>query len=374
MSIATDTNADSGLDAFGDSDWTRGSFTRSVRVGITVGAVVLGALTWLPGGSVNWARWIIVSVIAYLVLTYVIARRVESSRQAVDRLATAVVTSAFVIVLIPLVSVVWTVIERGSNRLDSEFFTGTMRNVFGEIPGGGYHAIVGTIIVTAVATAMSVPVGLFTAIYLVEYGSKSSRFSRSVQALVDVMTGIPSIVAGLFAFALFVFFDDIPILGALSTGAGHRSGLAGAVALTLLMTPIVIRASEEMLRLVPNELREASYALGVPKWKTIVKVVLPTAIAGILTGIVLAIARVIGETAPLLVTVGLAQDVNYNPFEGRMTTLSVFTFFQYQQPGTPPQFGLDRAWTAALVLMILVGILFTVARILSSILQPKGLR
>jgi phosphate transport system permease protein len=181
---------------------------------------------------------------------------------------------------------------------------------------------------------------------------------------VDVMTGIPSIVCGLFAYALFVLWQ----------GPGARSGLSGAIALTVLMTPVVIRASEEMLRLVPNELREAAYALGVPKWKTIVKVVLPTAIAGILTGITLAIARVIGETAPLLVTAGIAAETNLNPFSGRMATLPVYAYYQYAQPGVPPQNGLDRAWAAALTLMIIVAVLFTLARVLARFLRPKGLR
>ncbi len=374
MSTFTTTPTEPELDPDFESDMTSGKFTRTTTLLISGGAIGLGALSWLPGGSVNWARWVVVALIAYVGLTYGTSRVIESRRQATDRLATAVVTSAFLVVLLPLISVVWTVIERGTNRFDRAFFTETMRGVFGEIPGGAYHAIIGTLIVTALTAVLSVPFGLFTAIYLVEYSSKRSRFARSVQALVDVMTGIPSIVAGLFAYAFFVFLDDVPVLTAFSTGVGHRSGLAGAVALTLLMTPVVIRASEEMLRLVPNELREASYALGVPKWRTITKVVLPTAIAGILTGIVLAVARVIGETAPLLVTVGLAQGVNWNPFEGRMTTLSVYTYYQYVQPGVPPQVGQDRAWAAALTLVIIVGILFTIARILSSILQPKGLR
>ena len=223
----------------------------------------------------------------------------------------------------PLVSLVWTVVERGANRFDIEFFTETMRGVVGE-GGGMYHAIIGTLIVTGLATLMSVPFGLFTAIYLAEYGH-GTKLAKAIQSMVDVMTGIPSIVAGLFAYALFE----------LLFGPGTRSGIAGAVALTVLMTPVVVRSAEEMLRLVPDELREASYALGVPKWKTIVKVVLPTAIAGIITGVVLAIARVIGETAPLLVTVGLAQGINWNPFDGRMTTLPVFTYYQYVQPGLP---------------------------------------
>jgi len=374
MTLATDTPTPTEFDPGFDDSISGGSYTRTVRILVAVGSLALGALTWMPSGSVNWARWIVVSLLAYMLITYVVARRIESRRQAADRLATSVVTSAFLVVLLPLVSVVWTVVERGSNRFDRTFYTETMRGVFGDIPGGGYHAVVGTLVVTAIAALISVPFGLFTAIYLVEYGSKSSRFVKAVQALVDVMTGIPSIVAGLFAYAFFVFLDDIPILTVLSTGVGHRSGLAGAVALTLLMTPVVVRASEEMLRLVPNELREASYALGVPKWKTIAKVVLPTAVAGILTGVVLAIARVIGETAPLLVTVGLAQSTNWNPFEGRMTTLSVYTYYQYVQPGVPPQVGQDRAWAAALTLVIIVGVLFTIARIMSSVLTPKGLK
>ena len=334
------------------------------------GAVLLGALTWIPTGSVNWARWIIAAVVAYVAGTYVISRSVEGHRQAVDRVMAAVVTSAFLVVLLPLVSVVWTVVSEGAARLDTLFLTDTMRLTpeqlagqnEGIAAGGAYHAIIGTLIVTGLATAFSVPFGLFTAIYLVEYGQ--GRLARSITSMVDVMTGIPSIVAGLFAYALFV----------LMFGPGTRTGLAGAVALTVLMTPVVVRSAEEMLRLVPNELREASYALGVPKWKTIVKVVLPTAIAGILTGITLAIARVIGETAPLLVTVGLAQDTNYNPLDGRMTTLPVYTYYQYVQPGIPTQAGQDRAWAAALVLVIIVAVLFTTARVLAKIFQPKGLR
>ena len=139
------------------------------------------------------------------------------------------------------------------------------------------------------------------------------------------MTGIPSIVAGLFAYAVF----------ALIFGPGVRMGIAGSVALAVLMIPVVVRSTEEMLRLVPNELREASYALGVPKWLTIVKVVLPTSIAGITTGVMLAISRVIGETAPLLLTAGFTDAMNYNLFSGRMQTLPVFTYSQYAYQGIP---------------------------------------
>jgi len=303
-----------------------------------------------------------VTLVAYCVGIYVASRVVEGRRQALDRLMLAVVTSCFLIVVFPLVSLVWTVVERGSNRFDTTFFTETMRGVVGE-GGGAYHAIIGTLIVTGLATLMSVPFGLFTAIYLAEYGH-GTKLAKAIQSMVDVMTGIPSIVAGLFAYALFELFF----------GAGTRSGMAGAVALTVLMTPVVVRAAEEMLRLVPDELREAAYALGVPKWKVIVKIVLPTAIAGLITGVVLAIARVIGETAPLLVTVGLAQGVNWNPFDGRMTTLPVFTYYQYVQPGLPPEAGQDRSWAAALTLVLIVMVLFSIARILSTALKPKGLK
>ena len=181
---------------------------------------------------------------------------------------TCLVTTAFGIAMIPLVSLVYTVLDKGLARLDGQFFTNSMFRVVGE-GGGAYHAIVGTLIITAVATLISVPIGLMTAIYLVEYGT--GRLKRAITFFVDVMTGIPSIVAGLFAFALFtlLFGNDV------------RMGVMGAVALSVLMIPVVVRSCEEVLKLVPNELREASYALGVPKWRTVVKVVLPTAVAGL---------------------------------------------------------------------------------------------
>jgi phosphate transport system permease protein len=374
MSLTADTiNTDPGPAQQSDhDDMTSGSLAGAPMWGIRGGSAAVGVLGFLAFGSVNWALWVVVALAFYLGTTLVVSSLVESRRQATDRFTAALMASAFVVVLLPLISVVWTVIDRGSNRFDWDFYSTTMRGVVGE-GGGGYHAIVGTVVITALTTLFAVPFGLFTAIYLVEY-STGTRFARAVTALVDVMTGIPSIVAGLFAYALFVLLDDVPVLTALSTGVGHRSGLAGAVALTLLMTPVVVRTSEEMLRLVPNELREASFALGVPRWKTILKVVLPTAVAGILTGIMLAIARVIGETAPLLVTVGITADVNWNPVDGRMATLPVFSYNSYKFPTLPVDASIDRAWAAALTLVLLVVILFSFARILSSVLKPKGLK
>jgi len=174
------------------------------------------------------------------------------------------------------------------------------------------------------------------------------------------MTGIPSIVAGLFAYALFALFF----------GPGIRMGFMGSVALSVLMIPVVVRSSEEMLRLVPNELREAAFALGVPKWLTIVKVVLPTSIAGITTGIMLSISRVIGETAPLLLTAGVTASMNFNLFEGRMMTLPVFAYSQYMNQGIPAQAYIDRAWAAAFVLIVIVMALNLVARLIAKIFSP----
>lgn len=282
-------------------------------------------------------------------------------RKITNAVMTLVFTLAFVIALVPLISLILTTITHGFNRLDAEFFSSSMRNVVGA-GGGGLHAIMGTLLVTLAASIISIPIGIMTAIYLVEYGR--GKLAKSVTFLVDVMTGIPSIVAGLFAFALFAIFF----------GPGIRFGIGGAVALSLLMIPVVVRSTEEMLKLVPNELREASYALGVPKWLTIVKVVLPTAAAGIITGVMLSISRIIGETAPLLIIAGLTTSSNYNLFEGRMTTLPVFVYTQFANQGMDAQAYLDRAWTGALVLIIIVLAMNLAARLISKKLAPKGSR
>jgi phosphate transport system permease protein len=319
--------------------------------------VVVGVLLAVTG-AFGIGLFVVLAAVVFALATFVLSRYVEGPRKATDRLVTIVVTTAFLIALTPLVSVVITVVGNGIARFDAEFFTSSMRGVVGE-GGGGYHAIMGTLIITALAAVMSIPVGLLTAIYLVEYGR--GRLPRAITFFVDVMTGIPSIVAGLFAFALFALFF----------GPGVRLGFAGAVALSVLMIPVVVRATEEMLKIVPNELREAAFALGTPKWRTITKVVIPTSIAGIASGITLAIARVIGETAPLLIVVGLTTGLNFNPFSGRMATLPVFAYTSYASPGVPRDPYLDRAWTAALVLIIIVLVLNLAARLIARLFAPK---
>jgi phosphate transport system permease protein len=325
---------------------------------LVVAAVIIGVVLALTGGF-GIGLWVFLSVVLYAVGFYIVSRVVEGGRKATDRLVTIIVSSAFGLALIPLISVVVTVVGNGVARFDGAFFTESMRGVVGA-GGGGYHAIIGTLIVTALAAVMSIPIGVLTAVYLVEYGTKS-RLARAITFFVDVMTGIPSIVAGLFAFALFALFF----------GPAIRLGFAGAVALSVLMIPVVVRSTEEMLKIVPNELREAAFALGTPKWRTITRVVIPTAIAGIASGITLAIARVIGETAPLLIVAGLTTGLNFNPFSGRMTTLPVFAFNSYSAPGVPREPFIDRAWTAALVLIIIVLVLNLVARLVARFFAPK---
>ncbi|WP_430647685.1 phosphate ABC transporter permease PstA [Agromyces sp. GXS1127] len=318
----------------------------------------LFAVIAFAGAEFNWVGTFVVAALLYVVTITLLSRIVEGSRRATDRFVTALVTGAFLLAMIPLVSLTITVVTLGLNRFDAEFFTYSMRNVTGE-GGGALHAITGTLLMTGTAALISIPIGLMTSIYLVEYGR--GRLARGITFLVDVMTGIPSIVAGLFAYALFAIF----------WGPGTRTGIAGAVALAVLMIPVVVRSSEEMLRLVPVELREAAYALGVPKWLTIVKVVLPTSIAGITTGIMLSIARVIGETAPLLIAAGFTNSMNYDMTEGRMQSLPVFVYTQYANQGNPPEAYLDRAWAAALTLILIVMVLNLVARLVARFFAPK---
>ena len=330
-----------------------------VGASFAISALIFGLVSAAGESEFNIAGCAVITALIYLVLITVISTLVEGRRKAVDRFVTGVVSVAFAIAMVPLVSVAVTVVTNGVAGISAEFFTSSMRNVVGE-GGGALHAIVGTLLITLAAAIISIPIGIFTAIYLIEYGG-DRRLARAITFLVDVMTGIPSIVAGLFAFALFALFF----------GPGVRMGFMGSVALAVLMIPVVVRSSEEMLRLVPNELREASYALGVPKWLTIVKVILPTSIAGITTGVMLSISRVIGETAPLLITAGVTASMNYDLFHGRMATLPVFAYSQFMNQGIPAQAYIDRAWAAALTLIVIVMVLNLLARIIARVFAPK---
>ncbi|MEU0030403.1 phosphate ABC transporter permease PstA [Streptomyces sp. NPDC006335] len=315
---------------------------------IAAGSVALGVGISFAAGLDSSIQWALIAGVLFVLGTYAVAARVEGRRQAKDRVATALVWVAFLLAVVPLVSLVWSTISRGVKVLDFYFLTHSMGLVADSEPGGGiYHAILGSLEQVGLATVIAAPIGVLTAIYLVEYGR--GNLARAVTFFVDVMTGIPSIVAGLFILSIMLMFDMEPF------------GFAGSLALAILMMPVVVRSTEEMLKLVPNELREASLALGIPKWRTILKVVLPTSIGGIMTGIMLAIARIAGETAPVLLLVWGNSLINANPFEGAQQSLPLYIYQQYaNSAGAGAAY--DRAWAASLTLIAFVMILNLVAR------------
>ncbi|MGK5632211.1 phosphate ABC transporter permease PstA [Streptomyces sp. URMC 123] len=320
---------------------------RWTPIAIAAGSIAIACGAGLAAGWESRVQWGLIAALLFVLATYAITARVEGRRQAKDRVATSVVWVCFVLAVIPLLSLTWVTVSRGIKVLDPYFLTHSMAGLLNAEAGGGvYHALLGTLEQVGIATAIAAPIGLLTAIYLVEYGR--GRLAQAVTFFVDVMTGIPSIVAGLFVLA---FWN-------LGLGFGP-SGFAGSLALALLMMPVVVRSTEEMLKLVPNELREASLALGVPKWRTILKVVLPTALGGITTGVMLSIARITGETAPVMLLVFGTALINPNPFEGAQSSLPLYVFEQYRI-GTDASY--DRAWAAALVLIAFVMILNLVAR------------
>ena len=272
-------------------------------------------------------------------------------RRSKNRIATALMVLAFVIVLIPLGFVLFTVIAKGASTISWSFLTGgpIPPNVLPAGIGGMWPAIYGTLVITGLAAVIAVPLGVLGAIYVNEYGGRGP-LARVVRFMADVMTGVPSIVMGLFIFSIWVLHFGY-------------SGLAGAFALACLMLPVVIRSSEEMLKLVPDPLREASYALGATKSRVTLTVVLPAAIGGIVSGALLAIARAAGETAPLLFTILTVTATNANPFSGANTALSTQIFTNATQPYLGAQ---SRAWGAALTLIAIAFILMIVARLVTA--------
>jgi phosphate transport system permease protein len=267
------------------------------------------------------------------------------------------VYAAFVLALAPLLSVAYTLLSKGTERLNGYFLQHSMRNVSAfDNAGGAYHAIVGTLEQAGIATLITVPLGILGAIYIVEYGR--GILANLIRFFVDVMTGIPSIVAGLFILAFWVLIIS-PLY---NKGRPEYSGFAAALALAVLMLPTVVRSTEEMLRLVPGALREGAYALGIAKWRTILRIVLPTALPGIVTGVMLSIARACGETAPVLL-VALGNDsINFNPFKDGQASLSLYI---YQQAGTASKYAPGRAWAGALTLVVLVLALTIAAKLLA---------
>ncbi|MGN6472802.1 MAG: phosphate ABC transporter permease PstA [Mycobacteriales bacterium] len=316
----------------------------------TVGAVLVTLLLFATTGFQGQADFLVVAVALTVVAIAGLSWRIEGRRRAIDRLATNLALVALLLTLLPLGFLVGYVIKRGHGVLGWSFLTHDVGNVGPLQAGGGVgHAIIGTLEQVLLASAFSVPLGIMVAIFITEFGGR--RLATAVRFLIDVMTGIPSIVAGLFVLAFWIF-------------ALHQSfsGFAAAIALAIIELPIIVRTSEEMIKLVPGALREAAYALGIPKWRTIMRVVLPTALTGIVTGVMLAIARVIGETAPVLLVAGNNNFFHNDPFKGQQASIGVFIF---QNATSASNFNVQRAWGAALTLILIVVVLYVAARLLT---------
>ncbi|WP_284747323.1 phosphate ABC transporter permease PstA [Amycolatopsis sp. RTGN1] len=288
-------------------------------------------------------------------------QQVSLARKVKNGFATTLVWLSFLIAVVPLVWVLYTVIANGIKRIPyTNWWSQDLGNFLSDEVGGGVlHAIIGSLLQGLVCAIIAVPIGMLVAIYLVEYGR--GKLMKATTFMVDILSGVPSIVAALFIYALWITTFGLP-----------RSGFAVSLALVLLMIPVVVRSSEEMLRIVPDDLREASYALGVPKWKTIVKIVLPTALSGIIGGIMMALARVMGETAPLLVLVGYSAYTNWDIFSGEQAALPLLMNNERVTNSMDPgSVGFDRIWGAALTLVLIIAIINLLATVFARLVAPK---
>ena len=292
--------------------------------------------------------FVVVWYLLFLLISWSGVRRIHGAVRAKDHLVRVLVWSGASLAIVPLVLIVIYVIGKGYHALRPQFFVEDQRFVGAlseATEGGGSHAIVGTLQQVGLATLIAVPLGITTAVYLNEV---KGRLSKPLRTVVDAMSAVPSIVAGLFIYAAWI----------LALG-NQQTGFAGSLALAVLFLPTVTRTAEVVLRLVPGGLREASLALGGTEWRTTSRVVLPTSRSGLVTAVILGVARVIGETAPLILTVGGAFVMNWNPLEGKQDSLPYFVFRLIR---FPQEAQIARAWTGALVLMMLVLILFVIAR------------
>ena len=324
--------------------------TPARRAGLVVLALLVTAGLFAVTPLQGRAGFLVVALLVYAAGQTAVSFATEGQRFAKDRLLALFVHLCVALALVPLVAVIVYTISKGLKKLDGAFLTHNLTGIGPlDTNGGEYHAVIGTLEQVLFAIVIAVPLGLLVAVYVTEYGT--GRLAAAVRFVIDVMTGIPSIVAGLFIFAFLV----------IGLHQGY-SGFAAALSLTILMLPVVVRSAEEMIKLVPDEMREASYALGIPKWKTILKIVLPTASAGITTGVMIAIARITGETAPLLLTSFVTPGTNVNPFSGKQTAIPTFIF---DQAGQGQAITYDRAWAAALTLIIIVLVLYVGARLLT---------
>jgi phosphate transport system permease protein len=321
----------------------------TVMIGSAISAFALSQLlyeTILPlSGALGF---LLTCYMFFIFISWIAVREIRGTVRAKDHLARVAVWTGASMAIIPLVLVVLYVIGKGYHSLRPQFFSQDQRYVGAlsdSTEGGGAHAIIGTLQQVGIASLIAVPLGITTAVYMNEV---KGRLAKPLRTVVDAMSAVPSIVAGLFIYAAWI----------LALG-NQQTGLAGSLALSVLFLPTVTRTAEVVLRLVPGGLREASLALGGTEWRTTSRVVLPTSRSGLVTAVILGVARVIGETAPLILTVGGAFIMNWNPLAGKQDSLP---FFVFRLIRFPQEAQIARAWTGALVLLILVLVLFVIAR------------
>jgi len=331
--------------------WKATPKQRAITAGIYVAAALVSfivvAVTPMKGKLAYFTMFFLASIVIDFVASYV-QRGMASAKDAIAR---GFVTVGITFAVLPIFSILFEVIKRGYKGLSFGLFTNDMSAASVNDPlgsGGLLHAIVGTMVMVLIALVIAMPIGILTAIYLTEIKGK---FAAPIKFLVQAMSGVPSIVAGLFILSALVY----PITGELS-------GLAGSLALMILMIPTIARTSEEVLLLIPNDLREAGVALGGTQWRTVALVVVPAAKSGLVTALILGIARVAGETAPLVLLTGGGESVTFNAFSGPMGSLPIYIWKCFGQ-GTEES--IARAWSGIFVLLMIVLALFTIARFLS---------
>jgi phosphate transport system permease protein len=331
--------------------WKATPKQRLIIAGVYVAAAIVSfglvAVTPMKGKLAYFVVFFLASIVIDFILSY-LQRGMASAKDAIAR---GFVSVGMTLAVLPIFSILFEVVKRGYKGLNFGLFTNDMSVTSVNDPignGGLLHAITGTVIMVAIALIVAMPIGILTAIYLTEIRGK---FAAPIKFLVQAMSGVPSIVAGLFILSSYVY----PITGSLS-------GFAGSMALMILMIPTIARTSEEVLLLIPNDLREAGVALGGTQWRTVALIVIPAAKSGLVTALILGIARVAGETAPLVLLTGGGEAVNLNPFNGPMGSLPIYIWKCFGQ-GTEES--IARAWSGILVLLVIVLGLFTAARFLS---------
>jgi len=331
--------------------WAPTPKARGLGAMVFLSAILLSYLLLELTPMKGKSGFLVIFFAVYIVLNYIRYRITVGRTSAVDSIFKSIVTIACGIVLIPIVSILYEVFVRGYAGLNANILTKDMRSNTPMDPlseGGLLHAIIGTVLLVFIALLISTPIGILTAIYLTEI---KGRFARPIRFLVQAMSGVPSIVAGLFVFAAVI----IPL-------TKNFNSFQGSLALSILMIPTIARTSEEVLLLVPQDLRESGVALGGTQWRTVAQIVLPAARSGLVTALILGIARVTGETAPLLLLAGGGDATNFNIFSGPMGSLPAYIWKGF---GAGTEESITRAWTGILVLLILVLILFVSARLLS---------